>query len=131
MTTQNIQGSYAAGLESHLSGAGESGLHDAYQFGRQAMVDGLSLLDITMLHHEVLSIMLPRWRPEEQAARILRAAEFLAEALSPFEMALRGWHDTAARHRQANGEPSARAAPPAASQSQLFESLPPHSRGRG
>lgn len=110
MTSQNIQEDYAAALESHLNGTGEEGLHRAYQFGRKAMVDGLSLLDITMLHHEVLSIIAMRWRPEEQAARIQRAAEFLAEALSPFEMALRGWNDTVARLRQANDELEARVA---------------------
>jgi two-component system sensor kinase FixL len=123
VTTQNIQQSYATALESHLSGMGEEGLHHAYQFGRKAMVEGLSLLDITMLHHEVLSIMAARWRPEEQAARILRAAEFLAEALSPFEMALRGWHDTATRLRHANDELEERVAQRTAAHLQAVERL--------
>jgi len=123
MNSQNIQANYAAALESHLSGTGEEGLHHAYQFGRKAMVDGLSLLDIIMLHHEVLSIIATQWRPEEQTARIQRAAEFLAEALSPFEMALRGWNDTVARLRQANDELELRVAERTAAHREAVERL--------
>lgn len=118
-----LEQSYAAALESHLSGGGESDLNYAYEFGRKAMSDGLSLLDVTMLHHEVLSIIAVRWRPEERGARILRAAEFLAEALSPFEMALRGWHETADRLRRTNDELEERVAERTAAHWEAVERL--------
>lgn len=120
---QSLEEFYAAALQGHLGGAGEQGLHHAYEFGRKAMHDGFGVLDMTMLHHEVLGVMAAQWRPEEQAARFQRAAEFLAEALSPFEMALRGWHDTAARLRQANDELETRVAERTAAHREAVERL--------
>lgn len=120
---QGLEEIYAAALESYLDGGSEQALSEAYQFGRRAINGGLSLLDVTTLHHEVLAIVAPRWRPEEQAARIQRASDFLTEALSPYEMALRGWHEAAARLRQANDELEARVAERTAAHLETVERL--------
>ena len=120
---RGLEESYAAALESYLDDGSEQALSEAYQFGRKAINDGLSLLDVTTLHHEVLGIVAPRWRVEEQAARLQRASDFLTEALSPFEMALRGWHEVAARLRQANDELEARVAERTAAHLEAVERL--------
>jgi len=106
---RNIDDTYTAALESYIIYANEEVLVRAYEFGRKALSDGLGVLDVAMLHHEALSAVASSW-PNNELVRLERAAEFLAEALSPFEMALRGWHETAARLRQANDELEARVA---------------------
>jgi two-component system sensor kinase FixL len=97
---------YAGALASHIAHGDEASLHHAYKFGRKAMREGLGLLEMTMLHYQALVLLAVR-APGEMAG-LSRTAEFLVEALSPFEMALRGWHDTADRLRQANDELEAR-----------------------
>ena len=123
LARQGLEEGYAAALENYLNGGSEQALLEAYQFGRRAINDGLSLLDVTTLHHEVLGIMAVRWRPEEQAARLQRGSDFLAEALSPYEMALRGWHEAAARLRQANDELETRVAERTAAHLEAVERL--------
>ena len=120
---QGLEETYAAALESYLDGGSEQALSEAYQYGRRAINSGLSLLDVTTLHHEVLGIIAARWRPEEQTARLQRASDFLTEALSPYEMALRGWHDAAARLRQANDELEVRVAERTAAHLETVERL--------
>ncbi len=84
---------YAAALEAHLRHSGEQALHQAYELGRQAMTQGLGVLDLTLTHHEALAGLM---NGEDRAfgpQALERAAQFLAEVLSPFEMMLRGYHE--------------------------------------
>jgi PAS domain S-box-containing protein len=85
--TEALARDYAAALEEYLSGAGEAALTRAYELGRKASANGLGVLDLALLHHEALQ-RLPR-----PALGI--AAQFLAEALSPFEMTLRSYQANA------------------------------------
>jgi light-regulated signal transduction histidine kinase (bacteriophytochrome) len=83
---------YGAALAKHLSGSGEAALNKAYQLGREALSDGLGILDMAMMHHEALHTL----RATDSAARraqIDKAAEFFAESLSPFEMSFRGYRE--------------------------------------
>jgi light-regulated signal transduction histidine kinase (bacteriophytochrome) len=98
----DVEEEYAAALESHLAGASEAGLHHAYEFGRRALSDGLGVLDMTMLHHKALGVITASSPPSDERARLERAAEFLAEALSPFEMALRGYREANVRLAEMN-----------------------------
>lgn len=90
----SLEEEYAAALQDHLAGASEAGLHHAYEFGRRALNDGLGLLDMTMLHHGALCVVAASAPPGDETTRLEKAAEFLAEALSPFEMAFRGYRET-------------------------------------
>jgi signal transduction histidine kinase len=77
-----------------LIGEGEAALQDAYQLGRLALVEGLGVLDIAMMHHKALEqilSLLPRGRNESR--RLKAAAQFLAESLSVYEMAYRGFQE--------------------------------------
>ncbi len=91
--TERYQGSqaYALALRRHLCDPGELSLTEAYEFGRRALEDGTSIIDVVSTHEQALS------------ARGLTAAEhrlamsFLLQCLAPFEMA-------SSRYREANDE---------------------------
>jgi signal transduction histidine kinase len=81
----------------------EEALRQAYELGRRGMADGKSLLDIAALHHQALSqvvLLASDARHREELLEI--AAQFLAESLSPYEMAHRGFHDAIASLRHLN-----------------------------
>ena len=88
---------YAATLDRHLARAGEVALLQAYELGRKALKEGFGVLDLVLLHHEVVAGMGADGAPSLGRDKIARAAEFLAESLSPFEMSFRGYAETNAR----------------------------------
>lgn len=88
---------YSEALARYLVDADEVALNQAYELGRKALGDGLGVLDIAMLHHGALHAAIVNGSPSARAAEIAKAAEFLAEILSPFEMSLRGYRETNAR----------------------------------
>ena len=96
---------YAAALRDHLSGAGEgeAPLQQAYEIGRQAMADGLGVLEMVALHHRALLSVVPDGPDGAASERTIRAAEvFFAESLSPFEMAHRDFRETHSALRRLN-----------------------------
>lgn len=88
---------YADALGRHLSESDETTLHEAYELGREALKDGIGVLDMAMLHHEALSAMTVRLSQKAARTRTVKAAEFLTECLSPYEMTLRGYQETNVR----------------------------------
>jgi signal transduction histidine kinase/ActR/RegA family two-component response regulator len=86
---------YVAILSQRLTGNGEAGngeaaLQRAYDLGRQAIGYGLGALEIAQVHQEALLTVL-RDHPEDKI-RVTRAATaVLLEALTPIEMARRGF----------------------------------------
>jgi light-regulated signal transduction histidine kinase (bacteriophytochrome) len=97
MTLQSLQREYAATLGNHLATADEASLHRAYELGRNALGEGLGVLDLVLLHHAALGTFAENGSLHLERARLDRAAEFLAESLSPFEMSLRGYRDANVR----------------------------------
>jgi len=93
MSRESLQEAYGKTLGSHLAKANEAALHQAYQLGRQALSDGFGVLDLVLLHHEMLAILGHDETHAAKQQKLDRAAEFLAESLSPFEMSLRGYRD--------------------------------------
>ena len=95
---------YASAFGSHLNRTGETGLESAYELGRKAVTDGLSLLDLAGVHHGVLAEHLSKALPEDVGRIAASATDFFNESLATFEMASRGFqeaHETAqlqARH---------------------------------
>ena len=87
---------YHAALLDYILGSGESGLAHAYELGRTGFDEGYSFLHILEVHGQALKTILestPESTPEcdEVRRRFNASAEFLTEALSPFEMASRGY----------------------------------------
>jgi signal transduction histidine kinase len=93
----DLPGRYSEALAQYLAGADEAVLNQAYELGRKALGDGLGVLDISMLHHDALHAAVTNESAIARGAEILKAAEFLAETLSPFEMSFRGYAETNAR----------------------------------
>jgi signal transduction histidine kinase len=83
---------YAVALQDYLREPEEPGLMSAHELGRQALIGRMGLLDIASIHSRALSTALMEPLADDQRARLLNATEtFFVEALSPFEMALRGF----------------------------------------
>jgi signal transduction histidine kinase len=94
---------YCTALSEYTMRGGEAALRKAYELGRIAIDDGKSLIEIAALHHQVLLLLVQEAEGAERHASLLRAgADFLAESLSPYEMAHRGFHDAVKALRQLN-----------------------------
>jgi hypothetical protein len=83
---------YAPVFLQYLSERGERGRRAAYELGRRAIGDQLSVLDLARIHHGVLLDVLKTHRSPQELEHIAQAAsEFLVEALAVFEMTQRGF----------------------------------------
>jgi len=92
---------YAAALQFYLSDPAELALARAHELGRQALANGLGVLDMATVHSGALAAELKRPVADRERAQIIEGAEkFFVEALSPFEMAHRGfWEANVTLHR--------------------------------
>ena len=83
---------YAPVFLQYLSDRGERGRRAAYELGRRAIGEQLSVLDLARIHHTVLLDVLKTHRSSQELEHIAQAAsEFLVEALAVFEMTQRGF----------------------------------------
>lgn len=83
---------YEEALESYLTSADESGLWRAYVLGRESLQSGVGLLDLVLLHRRALDRRVEDPVTPAQVIRLVDiegAADFLLEALAPYEMAQR------------------------------------------
>ena len=85
---------YAPAFLQYLSQGSEPGRQAAYELGRRAIHDRLSILDLARIHHRVLLEVLKTHRTAPELEHIAQAAsEFLVEALAVFEMTHRGFNE--------------------------------------
>jgi signal transduction histidine kinase len=85
---------YASALQRYLVQPDESALASAYELGRKALGDGKGVLEMATVHSYALANALNQARTDADRAMMLEALEkFQNEALSPFEMAQRGFRD--------------------------------------
>jgi light-regulated signal transduction histidine kinase (bacteriophytochrome) len=103
-TSSALSERYSAALAHYLADPDEEVLNQAYELGRKALGDGLGVLDIAMVHHGALRAAIDDSEAGKMPApAITKAAAFLAESLSPFEMSFRGYAETNARLIVVNG----------------------------
>ncbi len=89
---------YLSWLKDYLSAGGEAALQGAYELGRRAISAGLGTLDMLAIHQQCLSAVMRETGSSSESADVAdRAANFFAESLSPFEMALRGFSEANAQ----------------------------------
>jgi hypothetical protein len=91
---------YAPAFLQYLSEGGEPGRRSAYELGRRAISEHLSILDLARIHHTVLLDVLKTHRSPHELEHIAQAAsDFLVEALAVFEMTQRGFTDLVSADR--------------------------------
>lgn len=95
---------YSVGLRTQITSQNEAGLLRAYELGRWALNEGVSVLDLALLHHQVLGSVGVEADEDEQRSWLIRAAAFFAETLTPFEMTLLGVRETNQRLTALNTE---------------------------
>src|SRR5882757_11201101 len=94
---------YPSFLREYAAGSGEAALGKAYELGRRALAEGKSLVEIASLHHEAVQGLVREEKDGELRKRLLQTSgDFLAECLSPYEMAHRGFQDAVRALRQLN-----------------------------
>lgn len=86
----SLSAAFADALASYLNDPDETALSLAYELGRRAIDEGWGLLAVVLMYQTAVSTM-----PDATGGplRMTHAAEFLVEALAPFEMTYRGYKD--------------------------------------
>lgn len=69
----------------------EAALHSGYELGRAAVANGLSILELAQIHHEVLLEILRDGPAEDLTSVATAASEFFLEVLATYDMAQRGF----------------------------------------
>jgi Stage II sporulation protein E (SpoIIE)/Phosphoserine phosphatase RsbU, N-terminal domain len=99
-----FQHAYRSALADYLASGDESGRAQAYELGRQAVAEGVSLLELAALHRAAEADWLAR-SPERFKSDQTAGTQFFLEALSTFDMAQRGFWEAQDRaqseHRHA------------------------------
>jgi signal transduction histidine kinase len=96
-TRADLQQEYDTALAEHIVKADEATLTHAYELGRRVLSGGFGVLDLVSLYSEAFGRFTESGAYRESRNHIDRAAEFVAESLSAFEMALRGAREANAR----------------------------------
>jgi signal transduction histidine kinase len=100
---ESFEEQYRSSLGEYAAGGGEPALGRAYELGRRALTEQKSLVEIASLHHQAVLALVCDAESGKRREELLRAsAEFLAECLSPYEMAHRGFQDAVKALRQLN-----------------------------
>jgi hypothetical protein len=88
---ERVRRNYRAAFLRYLPNRDEAALDAGYQIGRSAVVDGLTILDLAQVHHDVLREVLGTSSEEELDGVTASAADFLVEVLATYEMTRRGY----------------------------------------
>ena len=93
---------YRIALSQYLSDGSEVTRGKAYDLGRSFLKDGVSLVELAAMHHCALSEVLHFGSGKAAHDALSRASEFLAESLSSYEMAHRGFQEAVGALRRMN-----------------------------
>src|SRR5882757_6934962 len=100
---ENFEEEYRSALCGYAAGGGELALGRAYELGRRALEEQVSVVELASLHHQVLIDLIRTSESEQRQEELLQSsAEFLAECISPYEMTHRGFQDAVKALRQLN-----------------------------
>ena len=84
---------YRVAFLQYLPRREEAALARGYELGRSAVTDGLSILELAHIHHEIFLEVLRETPPSELPEVASAASEFLLEVLATFDMAQRAFHE--------------------------------------
>lgn len=86
-----LRQNYAAAFARYLIHRDEAALAAAYELGRSALEGGVGLLEVVLIHHEVVIDARPGMEGPEELTTA--AAAFLLEVLASYEMTRRAVRD--------------------------------------
>lgn len=89
MTLPGLERNYRTSFLRYLPRREEAALTSGYELGRAAATDGVSLLDLVQVHHQVLLEVLRDTAADDLPRVTSAAAEFLAEVLATYDMTSR------------------------------------------
>ena len=92
-TPEVFRSAYAGAFARYLATRDETTLRAAYELGRSAVVDDLSVLDLALVHHDALAGAISRGDPAQAGETTAAGGTFFLESLSAFEMVRRGFRD--------------------------------------
>jgi len=90
-TLAELERDYRAAFLRYLPRRDEAALHTGYELGRRAMTNGLSILDLAQVHHQVFLEVLRDTKPEDLAQVANAASEFYVEVLATYDMTQRSF----------------------------------------
>jgi len=88
---EDLQRDYRAAFLRYLPRREEAALHSGYKLGRAAVTEGLSILELARVHHEIFLEVLRDTSPDDLTQVATAASEFFLEVLATFDMAQRGF----------------------------------------
>ena len=97
----DVRRDYRSAFVGYLMRRDEGPLRVAYEIGRRSVVDGLGVLKLAKIHHDVFLQVLTESPAEDTSALIDAASEFFLEVLATFDMA----HKSFARESTPTGHP--------------------------
>ena len=101
--TATFEEQYRSALRAYALRGDEAALSKAYELGRTAMDNGKSLIEmVTLFQLELAELDAAAAKREQRVHFLKSAAQFLAESISPYEMAHRGFQDAVRALRRFN-----------------------------
>ena len=88
---ENMRRNYRAAFLRYLPRHDEAPLRAGYEIGRSAVVEGLSILDLAQVHHDVFLEVLRDTSGLELDRVATGASEFFLEVLATYDMTQRGF----------------------------------------
>jgi hypothetical protein len=91
--TQELQRNYRVAFLRYLPRREEAPLRAAYEIGRLAVIQGITILDLAELHHKVFLEVIQSTPEAELAGVTTGASEFFLEVLATYDMTHRSLLD--------------------------------------
>jgi len=86
---------YESALRAFLEKADEAALEEAYELGRRALRQEISLIEMVTLHCEAFNHALAQMPDVKDACGLMKpSGKFLIETLTPYEMTISGYRET-------------------------------------
>ena len=90
---EDLTRDYRVAFLQYLPRREEAALSRGYELGRTAVTDGVSILELARIHHDVLLEALRETPPEELTQVATAASEFFLEVLATVDMTQRSLLD--------------------------------------
>ena len=96
-----VERDYRTAFLGYLLHREESHLRLGYELGRRSLVEGLSMLELAKIHHEIFRHVLAETRSSEMDDVVNAASAFFLEVLATYHMT----HESPANDQRATARP--------------------------